>query len=486
MNGSASVTGIELVRKTTVFNKNDSDQSIIIPEDIESEDLFGFSISISDNEMVVGSCQDDDYGEKSGSVYIFNRSGENWVQHQKLHASNPFENDFFGHSVSISGDFIVVGAPYNNDESGIVYVFKRVDDQWQQHSILKPKDPEPYDRFGYRVSISGSYIIIGADRDDENGENSGAAYIFVLNNNNWIQQTKLLANDGKAHDGFGHDVSIHNEYAIVGAFRSGNNEEFRGAAYIYKRDGDFWYQRKKLVASDDKPNNYFGACVSIYDQFAIVGRLYQDTSTEKGAAYVYINENNDWTEHTVLFASDGLAGDRFGASVHMNKNYAIVGATGRDDINSNSGAAYIYQYDGQTWIESAKLFSYDSTSDDQFGGFVSMSGNDIIVSSVFNNNMAGAVYHFDLQSIQPEIFSISPSSGLINQPTMITITGANFGNEQNAGTVLFGNIEARSFISWTDNKIICLTPESHTSTVDITVINSDGIEQVLSAWPKNE
>jgi hypothetical protein len=475
------IVSINGVASVTEFNQNDSDQSIIIPDDSESEDLFGFSISISDNEMVVGSCQDDDYGENSGSVYIFKRSGKNWAQHQKLYASNAFENDFFGHSVSISGDYIVVGAPYHNDESGTAYVFKSVDDQWQQHSILKPNDPEPFGRFGYRVSISGTYIIIGADRDDENGENSGAAYIFVLNNNNWIQQTKLLANDGKVHDGFGHDVSIHNEYAIVGAFRSGNNEEFRGSAYIYKRDGDFWYQRKKLVASDDKPNNYFGACVSIYDQFAIVGRLYQDTSTEKGSAYVYINEDNDWTEHTILLASDGLAGDRFGASVHMNKNYAIVGATGRDDINLNSGAAYIYQYDGQTWVESAKLFSYDNMPDDQFGGFVSMSGNDIIVSSVFNNDMAGAVYHFDLQSIQPEIISISPSSGLINQPTMITITGANFGNQQYTGTVFLGNIEVQSYLSWTNNKIVCLTPSLPGGTFYITVDTSNGLKAVSNS-----
>ena len=148
------------------------------------------------------------------------RSGTTWTQQQKLTASDGASEDRFGYSVSLSGDYALIGASFvddNGSESGSAYVFVRSGTTWTQQQKLTASDGAANDHFGYSVSLSGDCALIGAWGDDDSGSESGSAYVFVRSGTTWTEQQKLTASDGASTDLFGYSVSISGDTAIVGA-----------------------------------------------------------------------------------------------------------------------------------------------------------------------------------------------------------------------------------------------------------------------------
>jgi len=147
--------------------------------------FFGFSVSISGDQAIVGFFGDDDNGGNSGSALIFEKLAGTWIQVAKLTASDGVMGDQFGESVSISGDQAVVGAKFNDlsgsisSNFGSAYIFVKGDGTWPQSLKLTASDGAAQDRFGNSVSISGNQALVAAVFDDDNGSNSGSAYIFV-------------------------------------------------------------------------------------------------------------------------------------------------------------------------------------------------------------------------------------------------------------------------------------------------------------------
>ncbi|MFE3846210.1 hypothetical protein ACFL1L_05075, partial [Thermoplasmatota archaeon] len=185
----------------------------------------------------------DDYnGENSGSAYVFTRLDTDWAEwteQAKLRASDGAAGDQFGYSVSINGDYAIIGARLDDDNgaySGSAYVFIRSGTDWTQQAKLLASDGYIGDNFGFSVSIDGDYAIIGARLDDYNGENSGSAYVFIRSGTAWTQQVKLLASDGDAGDYFGGSVSIDGDYAIIGACGDNDNGDGSGSAYVFKKN----------------------------------------------------------------------------------------------------------------------------------------------------------------------------------------------------------------------------------------------------------
>ena len=189
---------------------------------------MGWSVEISGDYAVVAAIWDDDNVTESGSAYVFKRSGTSWAQQAKLlpwkedGSSDDDVNEQFGQSVSISGDYAVIGASRSDDkgtDSGSAYIFKRTGTSWAQEAKLLPSDGSAGDFFGYSVSVSGYYAIVGAyNNDDSNGEtDAGSAYRFKRAGISWKEETKLLPADGSACDCFGYSVSIDGDYAVLGA-----------------------------------------------------------------------------------------------------------------------------------------------------------------------------------------------------------------------------------------------------------------------------
>jgi hypothetical protein len=283
-------------------------------------DRFGYSVAISNNYAIVGAWADDDKGTNAGAAYIFERGNDdNWNQKTKLFASDGVDHDQFGYSVAISGNYAIVGAwGYDLGTSydiGKAFIFERDSNgNWNKKTKLVASDGAAYHYFGGSVAISGNYAIIGAHRDGDKGSDAGAAYIFERDNNgNWgtavigqtyrTEKTKLLASDGACSDYFGISAAISGNYAFVGASKDDDNGEDAGAVYVFERDSNGnWNQKTKLLASDGAASDRFGYSLAISNNYAIVGAFYDDT--ERGSAYIIENKSVGILVDGIAYASE--------------------------------------------------------------------------------------------------------------------------------------------------------------------------------------
>jgi hypothetical protein len=212
---------------------------------------------------------------------------------------------------------------------------------------------------------------------------------------------KLLASDAAAGDQFGWSVAISGNYAIVGAYIDDNNANESGSAYIFELSNGTWTEKQKLLASDGAESDRFGESVAISGNYAIVGARRKDNYT--GSAYIFELSNGTWTEKQKLLASDGESSDHFGHSVAISGNYAIVGAYSDDNYYSNSGSAYIFELSNGTWSQQQKLLASNGfgRSNDQFGWSVAISGNYAIVGAQGdddNGESSGSAFIFELSN----------------------------------------------------------------------------------------
>ncbi|MCP4050914.1 MAG: hypothetical protein GY730_09445 [bacterium] len=357
-------------------------------------DLFAWSVSISGDKAIVGAHMDDN-PTNSGSAYIYEKINGTWVE-TKLIANDGAAGNVFGYSVSISDNKAIVGAHYENDNgtnSGAAYIYEKINGAWVE-TKLAANDGAAGDHFGYSVSISGDKAIVGAYKDyNDNKTFSGSAYIYEKIDGTWVE-TKLVANDGAAYDYFGHSVSISDDKAIVGAFGKDDNGTDSGAAYIYEKINGTWVATK-LIANDGAAWDLFAWSVSISGDKAIVGAYMDDDPTNSGSAYIYEKINGTWVE-TKLIANDGVAGHIFGYSVSISGDKAIVGTRYDNDNGTHSGAAYIYEKINGTWVE-IKLIANDGAAYDYLGYSVSISNDQAIVGAFGKDDSgtdSGAAYIF--------------------------------------------------------------------------------------------
>jgi hypothetical protein len=313
---------------------------------------------------------------------------------EKLLASDGDQNDHFGQSVSVSADVAVVGAYWGNDNGtnpGSAYVHRWNGSSWVEEQKLLASDGAANDRFGHSVSVSADVVVVGAYRRDDSGTDSGSAYVYRWNGSSWVEEQKLLASDGAYQDRFGHSISVSGDVALVGAV-------FDNSAYVYRWNGAQWVEEQKLLASDGSAFNEFGYSVSVSGDVALVGAvLDDDNGTDSGSAYVYRWNGAQWVEEQRLLASDGSAFDGFGWSVTVSGDVAIVGAGWADGNDTESGSAYVYWWNGSSWVEEQKLLASDGAAGDRFGNSVSVSGDVAVVGAHADNDNggdSGSVYVF--------------------------------------------------------------------------------------------
>jgi len=261
-------------------------------------------------------------------------SSSSWAQIDKPIASDGTAGDRFGTSVAISEDVVIVGASFD-DDNGSAYIFERNQggsDNWGEVKKITALDGAGFDLFGFSVAISGDVVIVGAFLDDDNGTDSGSAYIFERNQggtDNWGLVKKITALDGEAIDRFGTSVAISGDTVIVGATYDDDNGYFSGSAYIFERNqggSDNWGQVKKITALDGAVNDRFGTSVAISGDVVIVGATFDNTGS--GSAYIFERNQggaDNWGQVKKITALDGAADDKFGF-VAISGDTVIVGA----------------------------------------------------------------------------------------------------------------------------------------------------------------
>ena len=365
-------------------------------------DWFGYSVSIDGDTAVIGAIFGGDNGYDSGSAYVYVRSNNLWTEQQKLTAKDAAEDDFFGNSVSLDGDTAVIGAYADDNYKGSAYVYVRSNGVWSEQAKLTASDGAQDDYFGNSVSIDGDTAVIGAQDDDDNGTQSGSAYIYVRSNGVWSEQQKLTASDGAQYDSFGSSVSLDGDRAVIGALGDDDNGQASGSAYVYVRSNGGWSEQQKLTASDGAEYDYFGRSVSIDGDTTVIGAPDDVAVPTSGSAYVYVRSNGVWSEEAKLTASDGAAGDTFGLSVSIDGDTAVIGA--QDDDNDNgsySGSAYVYVRSNGVWSERQKLTASDGAQYDSFGSSVSLDGDRAVIGA--RQADKGSAYVYDTSVDTPAI-----------------------------------------------------------------------------------
>jgi esterase/lipase superfamily enzyme len=358
-----------------------STQTKIVASDAAETDYFGESVAVDGNYAIVGT---ERKGSHRGNAYIFNTS--TGTQLHKLSASDGYNSDKFGHSVAISGNYAIVGAYGNSDDgyqSGSAYIFN-VTTGVEIHK-LTASDASANDRFGWFVGIDGDYAIVGAPQHDNIDSNIGSAYIFNVTTGQQLQ--KLTSSDAAADDQFGYSVAISGNYAIVGAWLDDDGGAVSGSAYIFNVTTG--QQLQKLTANDAAVADKFGESVAISGNYAIVGTRYDDDGgNESGSAYIF-NVTTGEQLHK-LTASDAYANDYFGFSVAISGNYAIVGAYQDDDNGTDSGSAYIFNV--TTGEQLHKLTANDGGASDRFGWSVGISGIYAITGATLNDDESIGIF----------------------------------------------------------------------------------------------
>jgi len=433
----------------------------------------------------------------------------------RLEAFDPAAGAQFGHSVAVSGDTMVIGAPYElvgveplepntprNPGAGAAYVFVRSGTNWILQAHLKASNPGGFhnagwyegDHFGYSVAVSGDTVVVGApyeaskasgingDQNDDSAPIAGAAYVFVRSGTNWTQQAYLKASNAQGWDPFGSDgdffgwsVAISGDTAVVGAIweesnatgvngnQHDNSAPSSGAAYVFVRSGTSWTQQAYLKASNTQRDAHFGISVAMSADTVVVGAFREDSNGtgvngdqsdnsayNSGAAYVFVRSGTNWAQQAYLKATSHTEaaeppyqpggvelhpdyyGDFFGYSVAISGDTVVVGAFEEDSsatgVNGdagdnsapNSGAAYVFVRSHTNWTQEAYLKASNTEAGDQFGGSVAVSGDTVVVGAALRYGRQalplGAAYVFgrngtnwsqqaDLQAYDPFRYS---------------------------------------------------------------------------------
>ena len=453
------------VRAGTVWQQ----QAYLKASNTNPQDSFGGSVSISGNTVIVGASEEasgatgingnqvDNSTPSSGAAYVFVRTNGIWSQQAYLKASNTASGAGFGFAISVDGDSAVItargegsdsvgvdGDENNNGApgSGAAYVFQRSGGIWSQQAYLKASNTEAGDAFGDSASISGSMIVVGADSEDSDatgvngdqsnndGFNSGAAYVFVRDGTAWSQIAYLKASNTGVQDRFGRPVSISGTTVVVGApdedsdamgvggDDANNSAPASGAMYVFEvpQTVDPVIQSAYVKASNTGEGDRFGLSLAIYGDTVVIGapreasaatvingNQLDDSAPLAGAAYVFVRDANGWTQQAYLKAQNTDSLDGFGVSVALSADTLVVGAPREDSaatgVDGNqadnaapeSGAAYVFVRTSGVWSQQAYLKASNTDAGDGFGESVAISGDTIVIGAIGEDSNATGV-----------------------------------------------------------------------------------------------
>ena len=412
-------------------------QAEITAPDAASGDRFGFSVSISGDGSyaIAGAYMDDRPGqpsvEQSGSAQIYVRDGSTWTHQAQITHPSVASGDSFGYSVAISddGSYAIAGAIGDNSPyKGSAQIYVRDGSTWSHQAQITHPSPAAQDYFGFSVSISGdgSYALVGAQYD---GAGIGSAHIFVRDGSTWSNQAALANPSPAPDDRLGISVSISSDgsYALVGA--AGDNSPYTGSAQIYVRDGSTWSHQAEITAPDAASGDYFGFSVSISGDgsYAIAGAYLDDrpgqpTNEQSGSAHIFVRDGSTWSHQAQITHPSAGPLDYFGRSVSISSDgsCALVGA---HFDNSSAGSAHIYVRSGSTWSNGTEITHPEPGSYTHFGRSVSISGDGAYaLVGAYLDSANGT------NSGTAQIYTVDPGSLIVNRSivangTLLSFTG---------------------------------------------------------------
>ena len=338
----------------------------------ETGDKLGYAVAVEGNTAVCGAYNESENGIRPGAVYIYTRTGNVWTEQQRLLPSDEEHEMEFGFSVAISGETIVVGA-WSEDlglvNAGAAYVFTRSGTTWTEEQKMVLTSPTTADFFGYTVDIYNETIVVGAAREDTGATDAGSIYVYTRSGTTWSLEQQINSTDITAGDEFGESVAIYEDSIVAGAPRATTGGALAGAAYVFTRSGTTWTQEQKIVALDSAASDYFGKSVDIQNDRIVVG--VPDDGTDVGAAYIYSRSGTTWTEEQKITSASPFAGEQFGYSISLDGSDILVGAV---------DTVFLFTKLDTLWVQQQMIVATDVNAVG-FGSGVSLSGSASLIGS---------------------------------------------------------------------------------------------------------
>lgn len=381
--GSGSSNALSNSGAVYVFRRGDKgwgQEAYVKASDSEANDLFGTSVGLDGDTLSVGAIRAE-FSEtyqsdvRSGVAYVFTRVNGLWSERQKLVPSKAVAGDLFGLAHALEGDTLAIGAmgaaAPSGERSGVVYIFERTGDVWKETQILAPSQPAGVAGFGSTVALSGDRLLTGAPYDSP--RRKGAAFVFVRRDGRWVEEQRLIPEAVTDGSTFGFRVGIHGHRLAVGAPRVTvqapplNPSTPPGETYVYELAGDTWQQTALLRGPSPDTSDAFGSCVAVSDSAIVVGANLENGSARglggdpsrrgsslSGAAFIYAKVGAKWVFSDYLKASNASTNDSFGWGLALTNDVLLVAApyegsnaTGVDGASSGvsvaSGALYVFQ-----------------------------------------------------------------------------------------------------------------------------------------------
>lgn len=396
----ASISGI-LAVSSSVPVKAQCELDSFQPSDAARYDYFGSSVAMSGGFAIVGAPGSRDYGREFIPAYVLRRVGWTWIHDAALvpEAVSPWSH--LGGSVAIDGDVLVVGAPndghsepYENDGYGAAYVYRFIGGAgWIEEAKLTASDAVPWNFFGSSVAVRGDVILVGAKAHPRaDGNRKGSVYVFVREGAAWVERSALTPSETEGVVGFGEWVSFDGVQAVMGVPGYGcvglPPNDCKGAAYVFRLDGGDWNEDAKITVEDIAPYALFGMAVAIRGDLLVVGAPGDDeVGNDSGAAYVFRRETDAWVQEARLIGSDTQAGDWFATAVSIDSEMIAIGC---DSADRGLAPAYVFRRSASDWVEVAKL---GAESDHRRASGVALSGDYLAVGA---GSWEGAAYLYQI------------------------------------------------------------------------------------------
>lgn len=366
--------------------------------DYGQESFFGQDVAISGDYAFVGVPRATIDGVPKGAVHIYQLVGGQWTQIQTLYESSGQTNDYFGASIAVSGNFLVVGVPESNNAAnndGKVNVYKFDGTYWLYHSSLTSTDPDNNEKFGSAVDIHNSTLMVGTSKDRPDGSidtlGSLTIYQYQVTFDTWLQNAKFFHPLGLANTEFAKSVAVHQNLIVAGAPLDG----LSGAAYVFEKLSGVWTYTNYLSHSSITENGRFGDEVDVFGFDISVG-----------APFASFYNDNDGV--VVFYKPDGLLWDiacfkrakkpqifgGFGKSIDLSNGYALIGSNTHAELDGDfKGNCSLFKKVGANWNLLETVFDPSGDFFD-FAGKVALNGTSkrFIVGAAANNANSGKVY----------------------------------------------------------------------------------------------
>ena len=375
--GIGKDTNTEIITVQSFSNNNyQMQQAQFFSPNPRSAEFFGGYVD-SHRDYMIASGQ--------GQAVIYVQDGDSWQEQQVLTSSG--STGTFGVPVAISDSYAAVGT-----STGQIVLFSRSGTDWSEHVILSVQNLSDFNNVS-SLSLSDDMLIVS----DDNANRTGVVVVFTNKQGNWSQTQQIIPDELNDFDAFGTSTALTKNYLAIGSQGDDEKAVSAGAVYLYENDNGTWLFSEKLFASDASSSANFGYSIDLDVDVLIVG----SPGLVEGA-YIFNYSNGSWIEDSKLQPSTNAANIEFGYSVGITGNYLLVGSPSSDDLPDgqgiDNGCVFVFMHSGGSWLEMSRLLANDASSIDKFGTSLSMSSEGAIISApsykVGNAASAGTVYIF--------------------------------------------------------------------------------------------